>query len=753
MKYSWLFILALFSTLSLAQSASDADVVKAFRLAYQGELTDGPLVHSLERRFREKRSLKDQITCAYLLTFSPRRLLQEPRRTFVAFVLDHSESKEVVEPEALNRLYRMRADESYEEGKFESALSDLKEILKSNNPQMRDYAILKIGWTNLNHKHPESAFAFWLEQVEMALSKKAPISNNLVHGLGLALVEHTKRTDSDVSRVGKLELDAALKSHVALGVGEGLDTLTKEEEIVAFASQLKNFSWNMELVKTVLESSKVTGAKACRYLPFVNFAGAQTTWGMASRVIEACGQWATHSTKDKLAIATLPRLEKLVGGFTLNGSERRVRFEIYQANKHAKLACQEGMAWLSELKTDRKAALVNDIRTNCVAAANEWNNEERAAFIAQLDKVASDGAISKSDDPFLFISTAMIENASVRKALVEAMTTGNASSLGSTLIPSVLAESLKKHKEPASPLLAKFGQQGSGEVRDESVWHELLTEEIASLVAKKDYKEAYARLEKMLPLAKDKKPSADTTELYLSVIVKAKTEKNLESNARGALEKITASGAAKDYTKLTPAILELCGEVGAWDSAWKLLETGSFSKLGSPRFKVALFEAVATGKFTPPQDNKPKNNKEDGELSFIVAIGEATKNHDAKAFQNLKAQGKSPLVADLVLFQAIDKKKAKLLDKSFQSKDRITQVTAWVQFLDSEGRRIGKHAWSNQELFQFTNDSMGEFCSEAKSRLGGMKPGKHKADTAENWATFTQVLSQRLEQCEKRKRS
>ncbi len=752
--------LAAILTPSLAEAsgvaaASDGDLTKAFRLAYEGDLTDGALVRGLEVRFGQKRSPRDRVLCAYLLTFSPRRLLSNPRSEYIEFVINDPKAKEILGEDSLFRLYRIRGDEAYDDGKFELSVHDHKALLRSQDRMLRDYAILKVGWGYLNLKRSSDAYHFWLENTEKALQTGVQnVSPNLLHGLALALVEDTERTAQDIDRLGKLNLDNTLKQEFIGGIEEGLDSLTKESDQQTLAHQIQTLSWRPELLAGLFERSKLVGKRACRLIYWLEAPGQTLDWATQGRIMESCAQWAGRAEKDQRDSGLQARLETLLPRYDLHGSDRRVRFEWYRSLKRNPLACTEGISWLSD-KIDgstRKLAPVKEINQVCTDAAPQLTSTQVAWLMDRFQAGTTEsGYLSAQDEPLLFILTSLLSDRAIRDALVTRLQT-NPAVFKKTLVPSLLAENLRKHKEStkAAQLLALYGEQADGQIRTESIWQGLLTEKLMASVSAKNYADALTTVEKTLPIKAERKLTEPQVEMWLSVIVKAKDDAGSKDRASKGLQALVASGYGLEYRKLTGAILELCGQYHLWGDFWTVLKNNKcppFSEVASEKLKLELFEAIASNQWRVPETEK----NSDPEFNFLVQLASSLKEPANKIAQ-IEPVGKSVLAQDLKMVKAIDKKRQEVLGPKLSSRDRITQVTTWVQFLDRHIKQVERRLWSSTLFYRTANSSLADFCGEAKTRLSTMtQVSKHKADSVEQWEQFAPVLVQRLDDCEKRR--
>jgi len=737
-------------------AATDADVTRAFRLAYEGELTDAALVRGLEVRFGEKRSPRDRVICAYLLTFSPRRLLHDPRSGYIEIVLNDPKSGEILGEEALYRLYRIRGDEAYDDGKFEISVHDHRQLLKSENRMLRDYAILKVGWGYLNLKRPNDAFQFWLENTEKALKLGLPnVSPNLLHGLALSLVENTNRKPEDITRLGALALDDTLKQQFTLGLEEGLDSLTTETEQQALATQMQSLPWRSELLAALFERSKLSGKRACRLIYWLEAPGQKLEWATQGRILESCAQWASHAEKDQKDSGLSARLEKILPLYDLHGTDRHIRFEWYRTAKHKSLACLEGVNWLSEKldENTRKFAPVKEITEICVEAAPSLKATELATMMDQFQiGAAQSGYLNAENEPLLYLATSLLVAPKVREAFVQKLQ-ANPDVFRSTLVPSLVAENLRKNKEgtKAAQLLALFGEQADGHVRTESIWQGLLNEKLASLIQAKQYAEALTNLEKALPIQATPKLTEPQTEMWLGVIVKMQDDKATQDRASKALQTLLTSGYALEYSKLTAAMLELSAQYGLWSDFWNTLQNKAcpaFSKVASEKLKLELFEAIASDQWHVP----PTEKNSDSEFNFLVNLAESLKANSPTKASQIEPVGKSIFAQDLKAVKKIEGSRQEVLGPKFSRRDRITQVTTWVQFLDRNIRQVEKRLWSSKLFYRTANLALADFCTEARSRLSKMTQiSKHKADSQAQWEQFTPVLVQRLSDCEKRK--
>jgi hypothetical protein len=767
--------LALILSFSAVGFAADVDLAKALEKAAKGELRDRVLMAKLEKSFSTSHDAARRIQIANVLTYAPAS--SGLRDRYVDFILGQSQSESVLGKSELFRVHRLRAERLYEAGKFAEAAQDFNFIFNSSDPLVREYAILKSGWCQMNIDKPHLAWELWMESAEKTVQGRQQVAPNLAHSLGQALIENKNRTADDFERLGKLKLDAAAFDSLLKGIEQGIDIIDTPAKMAPVVEMSHALKWSATLADRVLEKMGGTGSRACLFVPWVTQYYEKNVSPTALQVAESCALWLEAQTKElkkakprretELVVASAQGLlTSWVSKQDWKPNELRLPFTVYMANGEVARACETGLTWLSRPMPleNRMRAPVPAVVEQCKAAlAKDGGLASRWMHYFQPDSTTT-RLLSESKDPLLFVALSLLSENSFQTLLVKSVSE-NPKVYEATLLPVLILEQLeeKKQLDAALTLWSALVQNQADDPAASGVWKRLLRRQVSQLNEKKASPEALRELLTRALLAPaDPNLSEFGYGLWLEYLAEevALVRKNpLEAESKlagNSAAKATAEGLLSPqrvlkFSKLAPASVETMAWFGMYDAVWKTLTSPgaiAYSKVRSESLEVRLLSAMVEGRI----DLATSANSLDPSLRFLSELGKRLKEAPSdKWLDGIAPLGGGPVSRDTSYLQAIAQKQKKLLTPRKGPKAAAQQALDWIQYLDRQKRDLARRTWSHQLFFERAEDSLSQFCQQATEKVPDLRKNVQGAgSSAEQWNEFFSAFEKKLSSCRSR---
>jgi hypothetical protein len=768
----FLILLLSFSTVVLA---ADVDLAKALEKAAKGELRDRVLMAKLEKSFSTSPDTVRRLQIANILTYAPAS--SGLRERYVEFILGSPQSESVLGKSELFRVHRLRAERFYEAGKFAEAARDFDFIFNSPDPLVREYAILKSGWCQMNLEKPHLAWELWMESAEKTVKVRQQVAPNLAHSLGQALIENKKRTADDFERLGALKLDATAFDSLLNGIEQGMDTIDTPEKMAPVVEMSHALKWSGTLAERILEKMGGTGSRACLFVPWVTQYYGKNIPQTALQVAEGCALWLEAQKKEQRKAKPRRETELLVASAQdlltpwaskqdWKPTELRLPFTVYVANGDGVRACETGLIWLSRPMPveSRLRAPVPAIVEQCkTALAKDAGLAGRWVHYFQPDATTTQ-FLSESKDPLLFVALSLLSENSFQTLFVRSVSE-NPKVYEATLLPVLILEQLeeKKQLDAAQTLWNALVQKQADDPAASGVWKRLLRRQVGLLNEKKDGPEALRELLARTLLAPaDPYLSEFGYGLWLEYLAEevALVRKNpLEAEARlagNSAAKSVAEGLLNParvlkFPKLASASVETMAWFGMYDSVWKTLTSPgaiAYSKVRSESLEVRLLSAMVEGRI----DLSTSGNSADPGLRFLSDLGKRLKDAPSeKWLDGIKPLGAGPVSRDTSYLQTLTQKQKKLLSPRKGSKAAAQQALDWIQYLDRQKRDLARRTWSHQLFFERAQDSLSQFCAQATEKVPDLKKNVQGAgSSAEQWNEFFSAFEKKLSNCRSR---
>ncbi len=768
----FLILLLSFSTVVLA---ADVDLAKALEKAAKGELRDRVLMAKLEKSFSTSPDAVRRLQIANILTYAPAS--SGLRERYVEFILGSPQSESVLGKSELFRVHRLRAERFYEAGKFAEAARDFDFIFNSPDPLVREYAILKSGWCQMNLEKPHLAWELWMESAENTLKARQQVAPNLAHSLGQALIENKKRTADDFERLGALKLDATAFDSLLNGIEQGMDTIDTPEKMAPVVEMSHALKWSGTLAERILEKMGGTGSRACLFVPWVTQYYEKNVPQTALQVAEGCALWLEAQKKELKKAKPRREAELLVtsaqGLLTPWASKRdwkpaelRLPFTVYVANSDSVRACETGLVWLSRPMPveSRMRAPVPAIVEQCKAAlAKDVSLAGRWIHYFQPDSTTTQ-FLSESKDPLLFVALSLLSENSFQTLFVKSVSE-NPKVYEATLLPVLILEQLeeKKQLDAAQTLWNALVQRQVDDPAASGVWKRLLRRQVGLLNEKRAGAEALRELLARTVLAPaDPNLSEFGYGLWLEYLAEEvalvrknplEAEAKLAGNsaAKSVAEGLLSPARVLKFPKLASASVETMAWFGMYDSVWKTLTSPgaiAYSKVRSESLEVRLLSAMVEGRI----DLSATGNLADPSLRFLSDLGKRLKESPSeKWLDGIKPLGAGPVSRDTSYLQTLTEKQKKLLSPRKGSKAAAQQALDWIQYLDRQKRDLARRTWSHQLFFERAQDSLSQFCQQATEKVPDLRKNVQGAgSSAEQWNEFFSAFEKKLSNCRSR---
>lgn len=768
------FLILLLSFSSVV-SAADVDLAKALEKAAKGELRDRVLMAKLEKSFSTSPDAVRRLQIANILTYAPAS--SGLRERYVEFILGSPQSESVLGKSELFRVHRLRAERFYEAGKFAEAARDFDFIFSSPDPLVREYAILKSGWCQMNLEKPHLAWELWMESAEKTLKARQQVAPNLAHSLGQALIENKKRTADDFERLGALKLDATAFDSLLNGIEQGMDTIDTPEKMAPVVEMSHALKWSGTLAERILEKMGGTGSRACLFVPWVTQYYEKNVPQTALQVAEGCALWLEAQKKELKKAKPRRETELLVtsaqGLLTPWASKRdwkpaelRLPFTVYVANSDSVRACETGLVWLSRPMPveSRMRAPVPAIVEQCKAAlAKDVSLAGRWIHYFQPDSTTTQ-FLSESKDPLLFVALSLLSENSFQTLFVKSVSE-NPKVYEATLLPVLILEQLeeKKQLDAAQTLWNALVQKQVDDPAASGVWKRLLRRQVGLLNEKKAGAEALRELLARTVLAPaDPNLSEFGYGLWLEYLAEEvalvrknplEAEAKLAGNsaAKSVAEGLLSPARVLKFPKLASASVETMAWFGMYDSVWKTLTSPgaiAYSKVRSESLEVRLLSAMVEGRI----DLSATGNLADPSLRFLSDLGKRLKESPSeKWLDGIKPLGAGPVSRDTSYLQTLTEKQKKLLSPRKGSKAAAQQALDWIQYLDRQKRDLARRTWSHQLFFERAQDSLSQFCQQATEKVPDLRKNVQGAgSSAEQWNEFFSAFEKKLSNCRSR---
>jgi|GEM_PF-5497872 len=764
--------LILLLSLSTVAYAADVDLAKALEKAAKGELRDRVLMAKLEKSFSTSPDTVRRLQIANILTYAPAS--SGLRERYVEFILGNQHSESVLGKSELFRVHRLRAERLYEAGKFAEAARDFDFIFNAPDPLVREYAVLKSGWCQMNLEKPHLAWELWVESAEKTVKSRQQVAPNLAHSLGQALIENKTRTADDFERLSGLKLDATAFDSLLNGIEQGMDVIDTPEKMAPVVEMSHELKWSGTLAERILEKMGGTGSRACLFVPWVTQYYEKNVSSTALQVAEGCALWLEAQKKELKKAKPRRETELLVtsaqGLLTPWASkqdwkptELRLPFTVYVANGDAPRACETGLTWLSRPMPpeSRMRAPVPAIVEQCKAAlAKDASLASRWVRYFQPDS-ATISFLSESKDPLLFVALSLLSENSFQTIFVKSVSE-NPKVYEATLLPVLILEQLeeKKQLDAAQTLWNALVQKQADDPAASGVWKRLLRRQVGLLNEKKTSPEALRELlARTLLVPSDPNLSEFGYGLWLEFLAEEVTlvrKTPLEAEA-----KLAGNGAAKSvaeellnparvlkFPKLASASVETMAWFGMYDAVWKTLTSPgamAYSKVKSESLEVRLLAAMVEGRI----DLSTSGNLSDPSLRFLSDLGKRLKEAPSeKWLDGIKPLGAGPVSRDTSYLQTLTQKQKNLLTPRKGSKAAAQQALDWIQYLDRQKRDLARRSWSHRLFFERAQDSLSQFCQQATEKVPDLKKNVQGAgSSAEQWNEFFSAFEKKLSNC------
>ena len=651
------FYYSLFASDILRAGISDQSnqlFAKSLELALKNKFVDYSLIERIETIYHSTTEPDERVVSAYLLTYAPVSLLDESKKSLISFIISNNLSERLLGSESMVRLFRLRADSYYDDGKFIEAIADYEQIRRRDNSHLYQYAVLKTGWALLNLNQSGKAFSLWMQELKKNTAHEKGQANLLYHGIGQAFAENLKRSPKDIYELGSLFLDGEAMAAVISGIRDGIQTFKKDRDYVDLGLAAAGLPWNEQLLKTCFESGD-HAKDSCRlfylvaqkqtslpYVPFGSKAAQCVGWLLVTN--QQHGEFADVISR------VLPLLD-------LAGNNRTVRFAYYDHIKSRAKACEEGIDWLFDRAIDDRSHIpATPISDNC---AEQFTNRQQAiasVFLSRLRAAAAQSRLLQSrTDPLVYFIVKMSSVTKFREALSDELQQ-NIPIYASTLLPRLVAESLFKNMQTneAYTLNSKYPSQQDWN----GIWGTILKAHVIRLIDKTAYDEAHLVLEKFAPLGARNIPNHEVNQLWTRLLYQDKHEH--PQWLKASLHLLFTPGTLAEQPELAPLLYELAVYHKDWDSIWSNLNDPNKRYRLKPHFRQAilsqLFSAIAEARFEPPPAKFTNS-----ELGFVSSIAQAARERDVDGILENSPVGESMLSKDISYLRKLEQR----CDKQF----------------------------------------------------------------------------------------
>lgn len=739
-----LFLLGLLFAFFSSGALAHETVTLGMRLAAKGEIRDKHVVQQLKALQADKKAdASDRIMAAFLLTHAEPSLLGGPSVGYVDYLLAQPGTERAVGAQGMARLYRLKGDYEYQRGKFDLAIPCYEKLLADAKSGMRDYAVLKLGWSHLNRDDAEKALALWLAEAREAIATKRPVSQNLFHGLGQALTEKLDRSGSDVSAVGALTLNEDQRQAVVKGIVDGLNYLSTPALVEKWVASLGSLPFRDRVARRAFEVANVKSERACallgasRGLPFSVEDSQRVITLCSEDVLKGVARGDRASESLDTALASLPA----------RGEQRYPRFRFLRFRKRWSDACHEGLSWLDDLATAKKGqAPVQEIAASCHEAVAA-DSGVASQLVTRLEtRLATSQILRNADEPVSFIVNALLDVPAFVGALADsAARPGNR--FAPTIVPTLLAERLVARGEldRAESIRTAIAPAGKA-APTQGVWTELRYRKIAKAIEGGNLEEAKRQLDADFPLAAPHRPPSQAQALWLALTVKSAQNDRKDPWLAGVLAGMLAARREgrfeKPPTGFDATLWEASARAGLWAELWPVLK-GASAEFPSERFEADLFEAVVTRQ-VPAVEADTKRPGALGRLSSaalpLAADPQLVSFRPGKAWASYP--GKTALAKDLRYAHSVSQRERAAIGKKG---DSVAQLTAWVNFLRATPREVADRPWACPSLRRAGAAIVADFCRKAQEGLPRITPPEGLP--ADEWKNLTGSLSDRLAEC------
>ncbi len=696
---------------------------RGLSLALKGNFIDFDIIEKIESIYKKSSEKDEKVIAAYLLTYAPRSLLSKTKEDLLKFVLSSKEKDFLLNYDSIARVVRLYADFLYEKGNFKEAIHYYEKLLKSS--ELRDYALLKIGWSYLNLKEPQKAYFLWIEEVSRKQSTGI-LPRAFYHGIGQSLAENTNINEKDVENLKKISLNDDTKKALLNGIKNGISTLKSRDDILKLIKVTRLFPWHLELLALIFEDDLINPKEACELVSLLE--PNVFPYQPFGRKIEHCINWLLDSNTDKGKYGeVLSKLEEILPLFSLYGTERSFRFRFYDFSKNYDMACKDGMEWLFEETKERNHIPATLIALNCLRSKKVCDN--LANFITKIHN-NSFSYLKSSKDPLTYFLTRVANLTCFQDSFYKELVK-NISLYTETLVPMIFMETLlKKRKFDKAYELATFFLDSSA-LYNKKLFEKITYSHINNLIEEHSFDEAYKLLNKHFPVTSQHS-------ILLWTLLLDKSKDKARNWQKASLSRLLIPETFKRFRYLVPKFFELAIFYEDWISIWN--NFNNVTRELSPKFRdiviIKLFTALVENKFIPPQ------NTATSELEFLKRLSLVVKSGDENMLLSLVPVGNDIIVKDFLFIQKFCKQKNLVFASLKNNNDSISKIRLWLKFAKVIGKKISSREWSSPLLFFMTKNILTNFFKNFYEIV--TLRGKDSNLSEKKWLNLIQILKEKM---------